>query len=578
MNVKLITKIKKMITKNLLFKTLFFSGIVGLIGLLVLGGFAYRITKTELRESSEMILNAINHELYEHIVDEFEERKEDASNIKNEIKARIQKSNQSNFAERGKSGYTYIIDKEGDLVFHPSKEGENIAGYEFVNEILKKKEGEIYYNWQGEEKYATYSYIPALDWIIVTSCYIDDMTASAQRVGRIILFLSILAIAVMGIGAVFVTRHITEPINELFNIIEEAEEGNLTARVDFNGREDELGQLGASFNRMLDQIVCLIKDAADTSDEVANVSTKLSSISEEASMLSKQASYTTDEMAQGAEKQSTQLGEISEIMSQISSVTEETAAQAEHAQNKAIDTLDRAQAGDEAVSKVINKMNKIQNTVEDSAEVVYKLGEKSNQIGEIIEIISNIAKQTDLLALNAAIEAARAGEHGQGFAVVADEVRKLAEESRESAEKVTDIINEIQSETDEAVNAIEEGTKEVTEGEELANEAGETLRNIMEFMEGTVAMIEDISSGAEEQSANTQQVASSVNEITAVAEQTAAGAQENLALAEEQTTSADEVSELAKVLNNKVDELDCKINRFTLSDDKELESDKMSKE
>lgn len=84
--------------------------------------------------------------------------------------------------EIGSTGYIYILDSEGTLVYHPFEELEktNISNYEFVKIQMDKKEGYIEYQWRNPDddiekpKSLSMTYFEDWDWIISASSYKEE--------------------------------------------------------------------------------------------------------------------------------------------------------------------------------------------------------------------------------------------------------------------------------------------------------------------------------------------------------------------------------------------------------------------
>lgn len=90
----------------------------------------------------------------------------------------------------------------------------------------------------------------------------------------------------------------------------------------------------------------------------------------------------------------------------------------------------------------------------DSMAVVKGLGEASDRIGDVVKSISQIAWQTKLLAFNAKIEASRAGEAGRGFEVVAQEVKQLAQQTAAATDTISREITAMREEVGHTARAI----------------------------------------------------------------------------------------------------------------------------
>nr|WP_320049760.1 methyl-accepting chemotaxis protein [uncultured Desulfuromonas sp.] len=202
---------------------------------------------------------------------------------------------------------------------------------------------------------------------------------------------------------VLITRAITRPILQGVAFAKALSEGDLTKTLDIDQR-DEVGQLAAALNEMIEQLKAIVGEVRTASDNVASGSQELSASSEE--------------MSQGATEQAAAAEEASSSMEQMAANIKQNADNAMQTEKIALKSSQDALSGGEAVEKTVRAMK---------------------EIAEKISIIEEIARQTNLLALNAAIEAARAGEHGKGFAVVASEVRKLAERSQSAAAEISDL-------------------------------------------------------------------------------------------------------------------------------------------
>ena len=316
--------------------------------------------------------------------------------------------------------------------------------------------------------------------------------------------LSLLTVVASLAIAWFLRRTICPPLRRTAEAVQRVAEGDLTVRVDVTGN-DEVGDLGRSFNNMTDRIGQIIQVVAGTAREVASSSSQIASSSEE--------------ISSGMADQNAQVTQISAAVEQMSASVVEVARKSADAARNAEQSGEAAIQGGSIVEQTIHEMNVISEAVNASSRSVQDLGQRGEQIGEIIAVINDIADQTNLLALNAAIEAARAGEHGRGFAVVADEVRKLADRTTQATDEISESIQAIQSETTSAVERMGQGTRQVEVGVSRATEAGTSLTQIVGNAREVAGMIQSIAAATEEQSAASEDVARNVEQIAAVTHQ-----------------------------------------------------------
>lgn len=370
--------------------------------------------------------------------------------------------------------------------------------------------------------------------------------------------------ALLGLGiGFFAARSIARPVNQLAAVAKKLADGDLTHQVQVD-RQDEIGQLAASFNAMVVALTGLIRKIHSNAQQLAASSEELTASAQQSATAANQIANSITGVANGATEQMGAVTESSAIIQQMSASIQEVAANANQVAAQSAQATDKAKAGGQAVEKVVAQMNQIEQTVNTSADVVIKLGERSKEIGQIVDAISGIAGQTNLLALNAAIEAARAGEQGRGFAVVAEEVRKLAEQSQEAAKKIAALIGEIQGETDRAVVVMNEGTREVKTGAQVVNAAGGSFQEIMDLVAQVSGQMEGISAAIEQMATGSQQIVGSVKSIDDLSKKSAGEAQTVSAATEEQLASMEEIASSSQALAKLAQDLQGSVDKFRI--------------
>ncbi|MFP4496941.1 MAG: methyl-accepting chemotaxis protein [Vulcanimicrobiota bacterium] len=285
---------------------------------------------------------------------------------------------------------------------------------------------------------------------------------------------------------VIISRGITKPLEESVFFARELAEGDLTAKLKID-QKDELGKLADALRDMIEKLKNVVSQVKNASQQVATGS--------------QQISMTSQELSEGATEQASSAEEASSSMEQMAANINNNAANSSQTEKIASKASEDAMKGGRAVEETVVAMN---------------------QIAKKISIVEEIARQTNLLALNAAIEAARAGEHGKGFAVVAAEVRKLAERSQTAAGEISEL----------SISSVQ-----------VAENAGNLLKQMVPDIQKTAELIQEINAATNEQNSGAEQINKALQQLDQIIQQNASASEELASSSEEMNSQAESLQE-----------------------------------
>jgi len=165
----------------------------------------------------------------------------------------------------GKTGYSYVLDREGTAIIHPKIQGVNILKHkeipgQFLYEMLDRKTGKIVHAWKNpdepgvREKLVMFNYIPEFDWIVASSSYLDEFYGPLKTVRRLFVATTVVVILLLVLPITFkISSSITQPLQRLMKHFDHVVEDNFSHRMEIRTK-DEIGQLSSYFNRFMDQL------------------------------------------------------------------------------------------------------------------------------------------------------------------------------------------------------------------------------------------------------------------------------------------------------------------------------------
>ncbi|MBC2456942.1 sensor histidine kinase [Clostridium beijerinckii] len=154
----------------------------------------------------------------------------------------------------GTAGFVYIIDMNKEIVYTPVN---NIV-YRIKNEWIEDINNEIIIkNINGENYQLTKVDSNYTGWETIGVFPESESLRVIKYIKYYSLVVAILALIIAEILVIIFTRSIVNPIQKLKKLMKKAQEGDLT--VFFNSKyNDEIGELGGSFNNMVKEINNLI--------------------------------------------------------------------------------------------------------------------------------------------------------------------------------------------------------------------------------------------------------------------------------------------------------------------------------
>ncbi len=360
-----------------------------------------------------------------------------------------------------------------------------------------------------------------------------------------------------------IDRSLSAPIKEISYSAMQVAKGDFSQKLQVNA-DDVVGDLGQTFNRMLDQLRQILQQTTDLSKHVSDSGRDMYLKNQNMKLVMEQVAASSNELAIGSSEISEDIAGMTESMKEIEERVASYAHSTKEMNERGNQTLALVNKGRQAIDTQTEGMKRNVEATEQVAETISELARQANGISKITSSISEIAEQTNLLSLNASIEAARAGEHGLGFAVVAQEVRKLAEESSSLTREVFTLVKGIEQGIQQALVHIKKNEDVVYTQTTMIQETERIFRDIVGSVKFITEQIANFAKESDLMLEHARNISGSIENISAITEESAAGTEEVSASMNEQIHSVQSMLESTEELQQKVLQLQRTIQVFKL--------------
>lgn len=156
----------------------------------------------------------------------------------------------------GDKGYVFILDQNGNIVYHPSQQQlYNELQTENIDIVMNADTDTVVTGEGDDEKIYTLARSEITGWTIVGCMNMAELLKSSKEANNIYVMTAIVLVVIAMLISSFIARSITLPIQKLRDSMERVQEGDFKAADDLViPSQNEIGSLTTSFNVMTHKI------------------------------------------------------------------------------------------------------------------------------------------------------------------------------------------------------------------------------------------------------------------------------------------------------------------------------------
>ncbi|ANF95898.1 cache domain-containing sensor histidine kinase [Paenibacillus bovis] len=158
----------------------------------------------------------------------------------------------------GKTGYLMVTDSRGRQIYAPEGPFQQTVPAKLAAALAGGQQNVFTEEIQGQQLQFVYTTSSYTGWKTVGVFRFSESVAEARTI-RFYVVIFLFFVCLFGLTASYgLSRSISQPIYRLSSLMQKAEAGDMTTRY-MSSRRDEVGMLGRSFNRMINEIRNLIQ-------------------------------------------------------------------------------------------------------------------------------------------------------------------------------------------------------------------------------------------------------------------------------------------------------------------------------
>lgn len=168
----------------------------------------------------------------------------------------------------GEKGYVFILDREGNIVYHPQQQQlYNELQTENIEAVLNA-EGEMVMTGDGkQEKLYSISRSEKTGWTVVGCMYVEELLEKSENAQSFYVITAIALVVVALFLSGLISKNITLPIQRLKDSMAKVQEGDFDAAGIVVESQNEIGSLTNSFNMMTNRIQELMEENVHEQEE-----------------------------------------------------------------------------------------------------------------------------------------------------------------------------------------------------------------------------------------------------------------------------------------------------------------------
>ncbi|MDQ0897796.1 MULTISPECIES: sensor histidine kinase [unclassified Paenibacillus] len=154
----------------------------------------------------------------------------------------------------GNRGYVFIVDAQGNIVYHPEQQMiNNNQKIELISQVMRTPGSSFVTSEGRNSRMYTIKTSQSTGWKIVGVNYVDELVSNKHELRTYTFFGGIGFLIIAVLLSIILSLRISKPIKHLESSMKEVEKGNFDIQVDIQS-SNEIGHLSNRFNRMTIEI------------------------------------------------------------------------------------------------------------------------------------------------------------------------------------------------------------------------------------------------------------------------------------------------------------------------------------